>query len=317
MSNGAMLAKYETDNGQEIELDAQTVREICGGGNQNITDREVRNFIELCKAHRLNPFIREAYLAKYGTAPATILAGKDVFTKRAQRNPDCRGFRAGVIVCTAAGSMVEREGSAVFEGEYIQGGWAEVFMDGYVVPIKDTVAFNEYSTGKSNWKKMPGTMIRKVALVHALREAMPEDFGGLYDSSEMEQAHYGSEAEPQPVYEVTVEDASTKPETAPQAEPERLPEAPKAEAEVIEAEAVTFPDGSAERSEQEHRLHDLFVLGKETGFDLKAFHAYARATYGREYIEFTTDQLKSCGDELERRLKRHESEKEAKHVWQQ
>ena len=37
----------------------------------------------------------------------------------------------------------------------------------------------------SNWQKMPATMIRKVALVQALREAIPEEFGGLYSPEEM------------------------------------------------------------------------------------------------------------------------------------
>ena len=32
---------------------------------------------------------------------------------------------------------------------------------------------------------MPGTMIRKVALVQALREAFPNTFAGLYDAAEM------------------------------------------------------------------------------------------------------------------------------------
>ena len=43
----------------------------------------------------------------------------------------------------------------------------------------------EYSTGKSNWTSKPATMIRKTAIVHALREAFPDEFGGLYDAVEM------------------------------------------------------------------------------------------------------------------------------------
>ena len=36
-----------------------------------------------------------------------------------------------------------------------------------------------------NWKEMPATMIRKVALVQALREAMPQEFQGMYSPEEM------------------------------------------------------------------------------------------------------------------------------------
>ena len=43
----------------------------------------------------------------------------------------------------------------------------------------------EYDTGKSLWKGKKATMIRKVALVHALREAFPSTFGSLCDESEV------------------------------------------------------------------------------------------------------------------------------------
>jgi hypothetical protein len=43
----------------------------------------------------------------------------------------------------------------------------------------------EYSTGKSNWLTKPGTMIRKVAVAQALREAFPEEMSNLYEQEEM------------------------------------------------------------------------------------------------------------------------------------
>ena len=36
----------------------------------------------------------------------------------------------------------------------------------------------------SQWAKKPATMIRKVALVQALREAFPKSFGGMYIAEE-------------------------------------------------------------------------------------------------------------------------------------
>ena len=53
------------------------------------------------------------------------------------------------------------------------------------VPVKAVVGIDEYGTGKSMWKTKPATMIRKVALVQALREAYPGEFAGLYDAAEM------------------------------------------------------------------------------------------------------------------------------------
>ena len=304
------ITKYETDGGQEIELSAQVVRDVCAQGNAKVTDKEAWEFIELCKAHRLNPFIREAYLVKYGSN-ATIITGKDVFTKRAARNERCEGFKAGVTVLTAQGHIVNREGSAVYSaiGEKVLGGWAEVYMHGYQVPVKDTVAFEEYSTGKSGWKSMPGTMIRKVALVHALREAMPEEFGGMYDSAEMDQAHIGTARvqQPQEQPEATYEPP----------EPGQPSETPTEQRLGQIAESVEFPSGEEERRAAEERLRGMFIEGKQAGFDLQGFHAYARQAHGCDYLQMTTDQLNACTDEFKRRLERfQQASGEVEHVWE-
>lgn len=304
------ITKYETDGGLEIELSAQVVRDVCAQGNSKVTDKEAWEFIELCKAHRLNPFIREAYLVKYGSN-ATIITGKDVFTKRAARNERCEGFKAGVTVLTAQGRIVNREGSAVYAaiGEKVLGGWAEVYMHGYQVPVKDTVAFEEYSTGKSGWKSMPGTMIRKVALVHALREAMPEEFGGMYDSAEMDQAHMGTARQQQHHQEP---EAAYEPP-----EPEQPSETPTEQRLGQIAESVEFPSGEEERRAAEERLRGMFIEGKQAGFDLQGFHAYARQAHGCDYLQMTTDQLTACADEFKRRLDRfQQANAEVEHVWE-
>ena len=184
------LAKYTADSGNDIVLTDDTVRNLIST-DPNVTDKEVMAFAALCKAHRLDPFIKEAYLIKYGSQPATIVVGKDVFTKRAFRHPKYRGSEAGLFVITANGKGKERQGSMVLPGEQVVGGWAKVYLDGYQVPIYDSVSFEEYAGKKKDgslnqqWRTKPGTMMRKVALVHALREAFPEDFQGLYDYTEM------------------------------------------------------------------------------------------------------------------------------------
>lgn len=196
------LAKYEV-GGQEIRITDVDVRKvICD--NPNVTDKEVKLFVELCKSQRLNPFVKEAYLVKYGSNPATMLVGKDVFLKRAQANPRFRGMQAGIFVKDAHGKGKEREGSMILPGETVLGGWAKVYVDGYMEPVYDSVSFDEYAGRKRDgslngqWKSKPGTMIRKVALVHALREAFPDDLSQLYDASEMAQAVEPVQAEPQP-----------------------------------------------------------------------------------------------------------------------
>ena len=184
MKNSLATLEYTMADGQVLTAD--TVRNYLVSGNGNVTDQEVVMFIELCKAQHLNPFIREAYLIKFGNSPANIVVGKDVFVKRAYRNPDYEGMRAGIVVVSKDGDVKEREGSLKAPGETLIGGWCEVYVKNKKHPIKSVVSLEEYSKSQSTWKSMPMVMIRKVAMVTALREAFPEDLQGMYDASEMQ-----------------------------------------------------------------------------------------------------------------------------------
>lgn len=191
------IVKYSLDNGQDIEVTEQDVRDLlaaCGQVEQNVTTQEVKTFMRLCQAQRLNPFTRDAYMVKYGSAPATIITGKDAFTKRAFRHPKFRGMEAGITVIGTDGGLHRRNGSMLLQGETLAGGWCRVFVADYEAPMFDEVTFSEYFApdkyGKNGWSRMPATMIRKVAITHALREAFPEDLGGLYGEEEMARAEY-------------------------------------------------------------------------------------------------------------------------------
>lgn len=187
------VVEYES-NGEKVKLSPATIRQYLVSGNGQVTDQEVVMFMSLCKYQKLNPFLKEAYLIKFGNSPATIVTGKDVFTKRAKRNPNYAGKQAGIIVEKEDGTIEEREGSMALEGEKIVGGWAKIYIKGYEKPEYASVSFDEYAGRKSDgtlnsqWKSKPATMIRKVAVVQALREAFPEDFGGLYSEEELSQA---------------------------------------------------------------------------------------------------------------------------------
>ena len=181
--------EYES-NGEIVKLSPQTVRNYLVAGGGDVSDQEVVMFLNLCKFQHLNPFLREAYLIKYGNSPATIVTGKDTFIKRAKRNKDFIGKQSGIIVADENGNVAEREGTFHLPGESVVGGWAKVYIRGYEAPEYASVSFEEYAGRKSNgelnsqWASKPATMIRKVALVQALREAFPEDFGGLYAQEE-------------------------------------------------------------------------------------------------------------------------------------
>lgn len=183
------IVEYEV-NGQMVKISPNIIKQYLVNGNGAVSDQEVVMFLNLCKFQRLNPFLREAYLIKYGSQPATIVTSKEAMTKRAMRNPNYAGQQAGVVVVKEDGTLENRIGTIVLPNETLVGGWAKVFIKGYEQPEEITVSFNEYCQMKdgkpmSNWATKPATMIRKVALVQALREAFPEDLGGLYSSDEM------------------------------------------------------------------------------------------------------------------------------------
>lgn len=191
------LVKYEDAEGREVVLTREDIINTISS-NPRITDKEIKLFIELAKAQKLNPFTKEIFITKYGDYPATFIVGKDVFTKRAQANLLFKGMQAGIIV-QRGNAIDQREGSAMYGDEMLLGGWCKVYVQGYDVPIYDSVSFNEYAARKADgslnsmWASKPATMIRKVAIVHALREAFPSDFQGLYDQSEMGLSAQGGE----------------------------------------------------------------------------------------------------------------------------
>lgn len=181
-------------NGEDVKLSPKMIKDYLVAGNGQVTDQEVVMFLSLCKFQHLNPFLREAYLIKYGTSPATVVVGKDVLLKRAMRSEKFGGLSAGVIVVNTNNEIEEREGTFVLEGENLVGGWAKVLIKDYDVPFYSSVSLKEYSTGKSNWLTKPATMIRKVAMAQALREAFPEEMSNLYEQEEMGTVKAGEDA---------------------------------------------------------------------------------------------------------------------------
>ena len=84
------MVKYETSQG-EVKLSPTIVQRYLVHGQGNLTKQEIMMFVALCKYQRLNPFLREAYLIKYGNEPATIVVGKEAFLKKARRAKDYAG----------------------------------------------------------------------------------------------------------------------------------------------------------------------------------------------------------------------------------
>ena len=196
MSEERGLQVYRLDGGDEITLSPQIVKQyLVSGDASKVSDQEIMMFMALCKFQKLNPFLREAYIIKYGTAPATIVTGKEAFLKRAKRNPKYQGHRTGI-----------NDDSTI--------AWAEVYVEGYLHPIRCEVDYEEYAGRKRDgsitemWEKKKRTMLKKVALVQSLREAFPDDFGGMYSEDELSVVQ--DEGRPATAIEVKTSEATEK-----------------------------------------------------------------------------------------------------------
>ncbi|WP_342501559.1 phage recombination protein Bet [Bacillus sp. FSL W7-1085] len=170
-------------NGEDVKLTGNTVKNYLVRGNADVTDQEVVMFINLCKYQKLNPFINEAYLVKFKGSPAQIIVGKDAFMRRAENNEQFAGVRAGIIV-ERDGEMVDIEGAIKLPNDKLLGGWAIVYRKDRETTTPIRISFDEFSKGQSTWKSMPMTMIRKTAIVNALREAFPNSLGNMYTDEE-------------------------------------------------------------------------------------------------------------------------------------
>ncbi len=158
---------------EKVVLTPEVVRSYLVSGEGKPSDQEIVFFMKMCKARNLNPWIKDAYLIKYGNRDkAAIVIGKDAILRRAQSNSKYRGHEVEV-------------------SEDGQQATCKVHIDGYEVPISVTVDLEEYIGKKADgtvnrqWKQRPKTMLRKCALVAGLREAFTEDLGGLYTVDEL------------------------------------------------------------------------------------------------------------------------------------
>ena len=186
-----LMVTYQV-GAEKVVLSPDVVRNYLVSGGGSVTDQEIIVFMKLCKARGLNPWIKDAYLIKYGKDdPAAMVVGKDVFLRRAQKNKNYEGHEINL-------SEDGKEATCL------------VYVKGYKVPIRVTVDFDEYVGRKRDgsvnrqWKTKPKTMLRKCALVAGLREAFTEDLGSLYIKDEISKDDKAEEMElPKEVNEVS------------------------------------------------------------------------------------------------------------------
>jgi phage recombination protein Bet len=142
------------------------------------TNDELALFLNQCKRTGLDPLTRQIYFMKRGSK-MTIQTSIDGFRVIAERSGDYGGqdepeFTESNNVITCAKVRVYK-----FRGE-----------TRYCAAV-GVAYMSEYKPQDGQdfmWKKMPHTMLAKVAEALALRKAYPQDLSGLYTGDEMAQA---------------------------------------------------------------------------------------------------------------------------------
>lgn len=168
-------------------------RHIC----PKATDQEVVVFLNMAQSLSLNPWAREIYLIKYSEGEAaSYVVAEESYLKAAEQCPEYQGHEAGIIIKDAAGNITQPEGAFSIDlgKDTLLGGWAKVYRKDRDHPFYIAVNFKECAKYTRQgeltrfWDSMPATMIRKVALARALREAFPSRLGGMVTDAEWEEA---------------------------------------------------------------------------------------------------------------------------------
>jgi phage recombination protein Bet len=167
MQETELAVSFNDEHGTEVSLTKDDVVKYIST-DESITDKEVVQFLNMCKYLRLNPFLKEIYLIKYKGSPATYVVSYQSFLMRAEENPNFDGYETAI-----EGKVPGLTATAI------------VYRKDRAHPVKVSVSYAEAvkqdSNGKplSQWRTMPEWMLRKVALARALKEAFPTAIGNV------------------------------------------------------------------------------------------------------------------------------------------
>lgn len=164
MSNTIAIQIDTTFTPEQLNLIRDTVA-------KKASPEELRLFVYRAKSMGLDPLKPgQVHFVKYGDSPGSIIVGIEGFRSIAHRTGKLSGIKRGAI----------RD-----ESGKLTGAWAEVFRTDWTHPAREEVPLSEYAGSSPIWRKMPETMIKKVAECAALRMAFPNDLGGVYEQAEL------------------------------------------------------------------------------------------------------------------------------------
>ena len=143
------------------------------------TEQEQQFYLELCKARKLNPFVKDVYFIKYGNMQAATVVAVDTFVARSMDHSIYEGYEAGWIV-----GPEDAPKRTVDPFGYLMGAWCKAMRTG-MVPCEAVVRVDAFTTKKNRWGTDPFGMIQKCAIAAAHRKAFPKTFAHLYGQEEI------------------------------------------------------------------------------------------------------------------------------------
>ena len=154
------------------------------------TDDEFKLMSHIAVKYELDPLVKQIWLVKYGTQPASIFTGRDGFLSIAHRTGKFAGMSTEVVKVDEKIEVVKSRKN--FKGEKITNVVKREWQYKAVCTVrrKDIphpfiveVYEEEYTTAENLWQTKPRTMLGKVAESQCLRKAF--DIAGLYSPEEM------------------------------------------------------------------------------------------------------------------------------------
>ena len=156
---------------QFAEADIDIIKNSVAKGT---TDAELKYFLAVAASTGLNPFQKEIWCYKAGS-DMLIFAGRDGFLSNAQKKPDYKGIRSAYVCANDDFKMNMVSGH--IHHEFSQNNRGAIMAAYAVVKRNGMDAFigyaemSEFNKNFNAWKTNPGSMIKKVAEAHALKQA--------------------------------------------------------------------------------------------------------------------------------------------------
>lgn len=231
---------------------------------EKATDKEIELFLITCKLHGLNPLKREAYLIKYGSAPAQTVVGYETYLKRAEATGLLNGWE-----CTA-----DDESASII-----------IWRKDREHPFKWTIQRKEFDKKVAMWNAMPRHMMSKTVISIGFRLCFPEHLGGMpYTKEEMEGTGEGAK-EYGEIPPGTATDSPDKPSKARSQPTHTKPLKKIKEDEKLPLEPDLLQEEEPQKNmlDVEHMKGSIRAMVKEMYPTKKQMVAYMHRIYGNDF----------------------------------